>query len=276
VASSTGTFIDGFVWESAPSAAGPWTPIDNGITGPNNSRLTLNTALAGQYVRAKRPHARVGDVVSDPYGQIAIGTVTIYGTPETGQMLNAYSSGTGFSGNYTWEYAFTRNSQSWQTIANNNGSLTIPSSLVNYYIRATRNDIISNILGPITAGPVPNPIMAGSVPIVSINGMPSLGATFTAVSTQPDNFTGNFVWEWAADASAETWIEITDGTSGDVNHNSELTIGPVHILDNKYVRVSRDGVHSDARLVNLSGSNPPLRAGESDRTYADAGMATVE
>jgi hypothetical protein len=63
------TMTGDFTWEwadSATAADSEWTTITNGLSGENNSILTLDDALVGKYIRVKR-----GGTASEPVGPIA-------------------------------------------------------------------------------------------------------------------------------------------------------------------------------------------------------------
>jgi hypothetical protein len=66
-------------------------------------------------------------------------SITISGTPKTGQTLTAVTTGTGWTGDFMWGYADSGNANTYSLISSATGStFTITSSYTGKYIRAFR------------------------------------------------------------------------------------------------------------------------------------------
>jgi len=97
----------------------------------------------------------------------ALFSITISGTPKTGQIITAATNGSGWTGNFGWGYASSANANSFTPFTTgmsgvNNSVFTIPTGYTGMYIRAFRdhpsgdwtnptggNTFPSNFLGPV-------------------------------------------------------------------------------------------------------------------------------
>jgi hypothetical protein len=146
------------------------TNISSGISGQNNSELTIEASLEGKFITASHPHSslpsgtsfssnRIGPV--QPAGSSGNNpTITISGTPKVGEKLTAATTGDGWSGNFVWGYSNSFNSYDGTVISSgisgqNDSELTIGTSLEGKYIYAMRSSQStgsysgSNMLGPV-------------------------------------------------------------------------------------------------------------------------------
>lgn len=176
-ASSSGTFFSGFTWSYCKEKEGTYIPIVGGgaTSGQDNCEFTIpnmvNTiiSLDGMYIKAGRISIR-GTVYSDAVGPVVVkqGTIdasaiTITGTTQVGKDLTASTSGDGFSGNYTWEYATTSDAAIWTKIlstdsavsGSDGNTLSITKKMEGWYIRASRykglSKTNSSAIGPVTS-----------------------------------------------------------------------------------------------------------------------------
>ena len=95
-------------------------------------------------------------------------TITISGTPKVGQKVTAATSGSGWTGNFNWEYSSSSSASTWYLFTSgtsglNNSEFVIPAGYVGYYLRVSRQhpsgtwtysstgarNFPSNFLGPI-------------------------------------------------------------------------------------------------------------------------------
>ena len=73
------------------------------------------------------------------------GTITIIGTPKTGNTLTASTTGSGWTSNYGWAYADSANASSFTYFSGANSSVfIIPSGYVGKYIRVLRGHPLGN------------------------------------------------------------------------------------------------------------------------------------
>jgi hypothetical protein len=297
-ASPTGGFkLEGpFTWWSADSSTSlNWTLI---YIGEN---LPLTTNLLGKYIRVSRNgrqgyesvnprsaptyySAEVGPVLA------ADGTIAISGNPEAGQKLKATISGT-LNGICTWYSADADSDMTsvgaWRAIGSgvegaDDSELRLGNDLVGKYILAVRDGAVSNVLGPVVPA---TPVTIGST--VTIRAADpnrvKVGDKLTTESVSVNgNFTGDFIWYYASSPTVESssWYEVAGGVG--VAYKRELTL--TADLAGKFIRARRfDSADGEYKWSNMLGpvvTEPappsPVLDGGGFRTFADAGMATVE
>ncbi|MDR0521116.1 MAG: hypothetical protein LBH00_04595, partial [Planctomycetaceae bacterium] len=242
---STGSLSGNFIWMSAASktaAESEWKLISSGVSGANNSELTLVNSLAGQYIRAAR-----GGVMSNAVGPVLIpSSIYVNLTRYAGQiLLTAESFSSEFVGVFHWEYADSAaaREREWIPITHstsavgvisktNNSELTLSRLFDGLYIRAKRTTASGTVMASAAVGPVM---------FVSISGTPEVGKKLAAASIG-GGFTGIFLWESADSATATEWEPVDSGitgtdSSGQID-NSGLILNTT--LEGKWIRVKRN------------------------------------
>ena len=134
-----------YVYRSS-SASGTYTQVGN-TTSTSYTNTGLSAGTTYYYRVAAYNSAGTSSQSSYVYAQTQASSsysITISGTPRTGQTLTAATIGTGWSGNFMWGYAANANADTFYVFSTgmsgtNNSVFTIPAGYTGYYIRAFRS-----------------------------------------------------------------------------------------------------------------------------------------